>query len=132
MSKNKKTGVKKILIAEDEPALAEALSIQLTKSGYDVEIAKDGEIAFEKLIKELPDLLILDLIMPKMEGREVIKQLLKENPKAKKDLTVFIMTNLSVEEAGPKENINIDNRHFLQKSDWELKRIVEKVNETLK
>ena len=65
----------KILVVEDEKNIAKVLSYNLEREVYQVSVAADGEIALEKARKEIPDLVILDLMLPKMNGLEVCRQL---------------------------------------------------------
>ena len=71
---------KKILIADDEPTYLDFFDVMLSKLGYSVEKAKDGQEALEKVKKFSPDLILLDNIMPRMTGFEVTK-ILKSDPK---------------------------------------------------
>ncbi|MCF7871184.1 MAG: response regulator [Candidatus Omnitrophica bacterium] len=66
---------KKILIADDEPDFVELISMRLEVNGFEVVAAKDGQEAVDKTKKEKPDLLILDLMMPKLDGFEVCRML---------------------------------------------------------
>lgn len=88
--------VKKILYIEDEEFFAKIISKQLTKAGFTVEIAGDGEAGLAKATAERFDLIFLDLILPKLGGFDVLKRL-KEN-KATKNIPVVILSNLSSEE----------------------------------
>ena len=63
----------KILIVDDEPAILMSLDFLMKKEGYNVFIARDGEEAIEIINKELPELVILDIIMPNVDGYEVCK-----------------------------------------------------------
>ena len=65
----------KILVVDDDPDMREALQIILESGGYTVVMAEDGEKCLAKLKEEQPDLLILDLLMPRMDGFEVCKAL---------------------------------------------------------
>ena len=60
---------------DDEESIVTLLSYNLERAGYDVVTAKDGEEALEKAASEQPDLIVLDLMLPKMDGIEVCKQL---------------------------------------------------------
>lgn len=85
---------KRILIAEDEKLMAKALSDQLLRAGFAVEVVYDGESALDFLNKEKFDLVLLDILMPKMNGLDVLKEL-----KSKGDQTpVVILSNSSKEE----------------------------------
>lgn len=63
---------KKILVVEDEEALRLLYEEELIEEGYDVSTAKDGKEALQKLRKEKPDLIILDIVMPEMDGMEAL------------------------------------------------------------
>jgi DNA-binding response OmpR family regulator len=66
---------KKILVADDEPDFVELISMRLEVNDFEVITAKDGQEAIDKTKKEKPDLLILDLMMPKLDGFEVCRML---------------------------------------------------------
>ena len=68
---------KKILIVEDEKPIADILQFNLEKEGYQIEIAYDGEEALEKVEKSDPDLVLLDLMLPKKDGIEVCREIRK-------------------------------------------------------
>jgi DNA-binding response OmpR family regulator len=70
---------KKILIIEDEEPLADVLSAKLEKEGYDVTIAGDGDKGYKTIKEWKPDLVLLDIVMPKMDGYEVLEQLNRDN-----------------------------------------------------
>ena len=70
--------IKKILIIEDEQALADVLEAKIKKEGYAVSVAYDGEKGFELLKKNRPDLILLDIVMPKMNGYEVMEKMASE------------------------------------------------------
>lgn len=84
----------RILIAEDEPAIAKALELKLTHDGYIVELAIDGEEALKKLTAGKYSMLLLDLIMPKKDGFGVLEAL----KAAKNKVPVIVLTNLGQEE----------------------------------
>jgi DNA-binding response OmpR family regulator len=81
---------KKVLIVDDEEVIRKFLRIHLAKLGYEVKEAADGEQAIEQLGKDDFDLLICDILMPKKDGWEVIKEV-KSNPKTK-NLPVIVLT----------------------------------------
>lgn len=68
----------KILIIEDEKPLAEVLSTKLQKEGYEVTVAGDGEKGYSMIEEWKPDLILLDIVMPKMDGYEVLERLNKD------------------------------------------------------
>ncbi len=69
---------KNILIVEDEPDAVELLELHLKNAGYDVTLAEDGEEALRKIHKSIPDLVILDLMIPEINGLEVCKVIRKD------------------------------------------------------
>ena len=68
-----KKGKKKILVVDDEPNILKSLSDLLTANDYDVVTAEDGKIGIEKAHAEKPDLILLDIMMPKVSGIELLK-----------------------------------------------------------
>ena len=64
-----------ILVIEDEPSIGDVVSLYLKRAGYQVSVARDGEAALEALARQLPDLVILDLMLPKVDGFEITRRL---------------------------------------------------------
>lgn len=83
------TSPRKVLIADDEPDILEILKYNLSNEGYEVATAKDGDEALEKARRILPDLVILDVMMPKKNGVEVC-QILRGQPAFKDTLIIFL------------------------------------------
>src|SRR5690242_20598077 len=67
--------MKRILVVEDEPELRKVLAMELEASGYEVFVAGDGEEGFEVAQEVLPDLIITDVLMPKMDGNQLLKKM---------------------------------------------------------
>jgi len=86
----------KILLIEDEEMLANMYEVKFSNEGFDIEKASDGESGLEKAKNILPDFILLDIIMPKMDGFAVLKAL-KEDVKTK-NIPVMLLTNLGQEE----------------------------------
>ena len=80
----------RILITEDEPNIVESLTFILTRAGYDVSSVADGEAAMHRLHSNPPDIMVLDIMLPKLNGFEVLK-LVKSDPLLKA-LPVVILT----------------------------------------
>ncbi|MFA5051944.1 MAG: response regulator [Patescibacteria group bacterium] len=119
---------KTILIIEDDTVLLWALAKTLTKEGFVVHKATDGEAGLELAIREHPDLVLLDIIMPKMDGITVLKKL-RADLWGKK-VPVIVLTNLSVADTAAE----IGNKYedYLIKAEWKLTDVVKKVKERLK
>ncbi|MEM5871249.1 MAG: response regulator [Candidatus Aenigmatarchaeota archaeon] len=92
---------KKIMIVDDEANLRELVSAILEQEGYEVITAEDGKDALEKLKKVKPDLILLDMMMPGMSGREVCERI-RADPKTK-DLKVAFLTVARFSEIGKSE-----------------------------
>lgn len=88
--------LKKILLIDDERDMVRLLQIELEKENYNVIHAYDGEEGFAKYLSERPDLIILDLSMPKMNGRQVCRKIRREE---EDDLTPIVMLTAKCEEA---------------------------------
>ena len=80
---------KRILIADDEPDILEIVEYNLAKEGYEVTTAKDGDDALVKAKSQKPDLIILDIMMPKRTGVEVC-EILRSQPAYKETLIIFL------------------------------------------
>jgi len=119
---------KKILIVEDEEILLAALQEELNQGGYDTEGAKDGEEGLKKVKEYKPDLILLDLVMPKMDGMEVLKKL-KEDAETK-DISVVILTNLSDYER-ISDALALGAKDYLVKANYSLSDLLQKVKSVL-
>ncbi len=103
---------KKILIIEDEEILLELLQKKLTQEGYEVRIAKDGVEGLEKVAEEIPDLILLDIIMPRMGGFEVMKELQKKEEFSR--IPIVIISNSG-------QPVELDLAQKLGAKDWLIK-----------
>lgn len=122
------TVMKKILFIEDESALQKTFGEILKQESYEVTSALDGEVGL-KLAKRLkPDLILLDLILPKLNGFEVLEKL-KEDPETKK-IPVVVLTNLEEVEDVEKA-IELGATTYLVKESYSLEEVVEKIKKTL-
>ena len=120
---------KTILIAEDEVAMMDALRRKFEKEGIGVLSATDGEQALETALREKPDLCLLDIIMPKMDGLSVAEKI-REDKKWGQDVPIVILTNLS-DPNDVSRAASFGVYDFLVKTDWRLDDVVEFVKEKL-
>jgi two-component system alkaline phosphatase synthesis response regulator PhoP len=86
---------KKILLVDDEPHILRAAEIKLTRAGFSVRSAADGQQALELIAQDKPDLLVTDLQMPRMDGFELARHV-RENP-ATADMPIFMLTAKGLE-----------------------------------
>jgi DNA-binding response OmpR family regulator len=89
--------MKKILVADDQFSIAKALSELLTSAGYDVVLASDGDMAVEVALKEKPDLIIMDIMMPKRSGIDAVKAI-RMNDELKSAYVIFISAKGQINE----------------------------------
>lgn len=120
--------MKRILIVEDEPSLLTILVDKLNREGFSCLEAKNGEEGLKVALREHPDLILLDIIMPVMDGMTMLYELRKD-PWGK-DAKVIFLTNLSEAEK-VAESLSQGVFDYLVKSDWKLEDIVIKVKEIL-
>jgi DNA-binding response OmpR family regulator len=117
-----------ILIAEDEPSLLGAISEKISQEGFSVIKTSNGEECLKEAIEKKPDLILLDIIMPKMDGIMVLKKLRED--KWGKTVPVIMLTNLS--SAGDVQKaMEYGAYDYLVKSDWSLDDLMKKVKERL-
>jgi DNA-binding response OmpR family regulator len=114
----------KVLIIEDEIPLREALVLKLKKEGFEPIGAKDGAEGIEAARTQKPDLIFLDILMPKMNGLDVLKEL-KTNA-ALVNTPIIILTNLPEESARQKAK-ELGAAEYLVKSNSPLELLIEKV-----
>lgn len=120
---------KTILIIEDDRAMIRVLADRFLLEGFRVLEAENGEIGLELSQKEKPDLIILDIILPRMDGITMLKKLRANN--WGKDIPVIVLTNLSDTETIIKV-FKQGIYDFLVKTDWKIEDIVKKTKERLK
>ena len=124
MTDTKKT----IVLADDESYIAIAYRDGLERAGFAVTVANNGQDALGAISHIKPDIVLLDLIMPKMNGLEVLKAI-KADP-ALSSIPVIVLSNLS-QVTDEAEVLRLGAADFLIKSDFSLKQIIEKVESVL-
>jgi DNA-binding response OmpR family regulator len=120
---------KKILIVEDDKFLRELISMKLQKEGYTIIEAVDGEEGEKKIKEEKPDLVLLDLILPGIDGFEVLSRI-KEDPTVS-SIPVIILSNLGQKEEIEK-GLKLGAIDFLVKAHFTPGEIIEKIKNILK
>ena len=121
--------MKKILLIEDEEIMIGLLQRKLTKEGYEISVAGDGEEGLKVMREVKPDLILLDIIMPKMGGFEVMEKINKD-PELKK-IPVIVISNSG-------QPVELDRAQKLGAKDWLIKtefdpqEVINKVKKQLK
>lgn len=121
----------KILIVEDEPIISKIYAEELRDEGFLVLAAMNGRDGLELAFREKPDLILLDILMPVMDGLTMMNKL-REKDLYGKNVPIILLTNLSAgEEKIMAAIIKNEPAYFLVKSDWNLSDVVEKIKERL-
>lgn len=118
--------MKKILIAEDDFFIRDIYSKVFSLAGYEVILAVDGEEALQKLEEQTYDMILLDIMMPKVTGLDVLKKL-RAMPAPAKDTAVFILSNLGQENV-IQEAFKIGMDGYIIKSQMTPQQIVAEIN----
>lgn len=120
--------MKKILIVEDEEAILEILETKFKLEKFETLRAKDGQEGLKIALQEKPDLILLDIIMPKMDGLTVLEKLKADE--VGKNIPVIILTNLS-DDQKVEEAVSAGKYEYLIKSDWKIEDVVKEVKNKL-
>ena len=128
MTEDKKT---KILLVEDEVLINKAYAEELRDEGFAVLAAMNGRDGLELALREKPDLILLDILMPIMDGLTMMGKLREEGLYGK-NVPIILLTNLSAnEEKIMQAVIKNEPAYYLVKSDMDLSSVVEKIKERL-
>lgn len=120
--------MKKILLVDDEPLVIKALSRKLLTSGFSLDYAYDGQEALLKVGQFKPDLILLDILMPKLDGISVLKRLKAD--KETKNIPVIILTNL-YDDKQMQEILEKHQTDYLIKVKHSIGDIVKRIKEKL-
>ena len=119
---------KRILLVDDDEFLLDMYSVKFKEAGFEIEVANSGEAALEKIRQGTYDAILLDIIMPALDGFEVLQQMKKENLLAKS--VVVVLSNL-----GQKEDIErgmyLGANDYIIKAHFTPREVVEKIKQHL-
>lgn len=118
-----------MLIVEDEEAQRRAVASRLTAAGLQVIQATNGEDGLEEALARHPDLVLLDIIMPRLDGVEVLRRLRRDSWGQTAD--VIMLTNLGDDSRGDEARA-LGATDYLVKTNWQLSQVIERVLERLK
>src|SRR5258708_4309914 len=110
--------MKKVLIVDDDVQLVDMYSQKFLKEGFEVKKAFDGVEGLEAISKELPDLILLDINMPRMDGFEVMKKLRADG--RLKNIPVIIISNTDAGDVRIKNIVQTEPAYYLLKKDYTL------------
>lgn len=118
----------KVAVIEDDMAISQMYRLKFEAEGFEVQTAENGKLGLEMLEGFKPAIILLDLMMPEMNGDEMLAELRKK-PWGK-DIVVIILTNLGEEEA-PKSLKELNVHSFIVKAEMTPKQVAEKVKKAL-
>ena len=121
--------MKTILIIEDDPFILDIYTTKLRESGFSVETSLDGKNCIDKVQEIKPDLILLDLVLPNVDGWEIIEQI--KAMEEFKDLPIIILSNLS-QKSDVEKGLNLGAVKYLIKSNYTPSEVVDQIKETLK
>jgi CheY-like chemotaxis protein len=119
---------KKILLMEDDFFVRDIYLRKLRECGFDVVAVSDGVEGMERLKRSLPDLIMLDIFMPYMDGRDVLREIKGDNER--KDIPVILLTNFSAHE-GVRDGFVLGAEEYLIKSHFTPSEVLRKVESVL-
>lgn len=120
----------KVLLIEDDSLMVKMYNMKFTHDGFDVETALDGEEGLQKAKSTKPNVIILDIMLPRMSGTEVIEKL-KQDPTTK-DIPVIVLTNLNVTEDDVAKCKNLGAKEILAKTEVTPQEVVDKIRKYIK
>lgn len=120
----------KVLIVEDDKFLSELISTKLTKEGFTIVLATDGESGLEQAVNEKPDIVLLDIMLPGMSGFEVLKSLKNHPDESITKIPVLILSNFG-QESKVQEGLKLGAQDYLVKANFTTGEIVEKIKATM-
>lgn len=120
----------KVLIVEDDKFLSELISTKLTKEGFDIVLATDGESGLEQAVKEKPHIILLDIMLPGMSGFEVLQALKAHSDTSVANIPVLILSNFG-QESKVKQGLEMGAKDYLVKANFTTGEIVDKIKITL-
>ena len=121
----------KILLVEDDKILVKLYQVKFQKAGFDTLVAFDGQEGFDLMKSFNPDLIILDLIMPKVDGITFLGKVKDDPELSKRGTPILVLSNLG-QESDIKKATDLGAKDFFIKADIGLEQMVEKVKEYLK
>ncbi len=121
--------MKKILLIEDDPFLVEIYSTKLKEAGFSVIVAGDGDEGLKRMREEAPDLLLLDIVLPGLNGWEILRDIKRDNKLG--NLKIVILSNLGEKEEVEK-GLKLGAVRYLVKAHYTPSEVVEEIRKIFK
>jgi CheY-like chemotaxis protein len=119
---------KKILLVEDDPFIIDIYLTKLKEVGFEVQSSTDGEDALKKIQEDKPDLILLDIVLPKLTGLECLKQI-KDSPEFK-DIPIIILSNLG-QKYEVEKGLKLGANKYLIKAHYTPSEIIKEIKEII-
>jgi DNA-binding response OmpR family regulator len=131
---SKLDGVRKILVVEDDPFLSDIYNTKLKQTGFDVDLAMTGEECLQKLASNKYDLMVLDIVLPQVDGWEILSRVRemrqqKTNPNVE-GLKIIILSNLGQKEE-IKKGLDLGANGFMIKAHFTPSEVAQEINKAL-
>jgi DNA-binding response OmpR family regulator len=125
--------MKSILLVEDDPFLIDIYTTKFKKAGFGVEVASNGEEGLRKLSEGKFDLLVLDIVLPQVDGWEVLRKIKNQKSSSKnlKDLKVVVLSNLG-QKGEVEKGLKLGATKYLIKAHYTPTEVVEEIKEVFK
>jgi DNA-binding response OmpR family regulator len=120
--------MKNIILVEDDPFLLDIYITKFKEAGFNIEVIKEGQKVLETLKKKLPDLLILDIVLPDVDGLEVLKEIRSQD--AFKNLPIIILSNLGQKQE-VKKGLEMGATKYFIKANYKPSELVEEIKKIL-
>lgn len=120
--------MKKILLVEDDPFIIDIYKTSLERANFKVKIAKEGSSALKKIKEDKPDLILLDIVLPDVDGWEVLKKL-KDDPNLK-NLKIFVFSNLG-QKGEVEKGLKLGATKYFIKAHYTPSQIVKEIKKEL-
>ena len=121
---------KKVLIVEYEDTIREPLAAKCEREGFNVVQAKNGREGFQKALETRPDIILMDVVMPRMDGLESLNQI-RTSGDFGKNVPVIMLTNLLPDDHILNEMTKNTPTYYFIKSDTKIEEIIDKINSCL-
>lgn len=118
--------MKKILLIEDDPFLSEIYVTKFEEAGFEISVAQDGMLGLQKIRERAPDLLLLDIVMPNMDGFELLRAI-KEDTELK-HIPIVILSNLG-EQENVEKGFALGAEAYIIKAHYTPTEVVAKIKE---
>lgn len=116
--------MKKILLVEDDPFLIDIYTTKLKEAGFEVKVVEDGERVLPSLKENAPDLLVLDIVLPNVDGWEILKSIQNEN--SLKKLKIVVLSNLG-QKAEVEKGLKLGATKYLVKAHYTPSEVVAEI-----